>query len=162
MFVLPEAKLSELIAGEGRAAQCAGDIGRSGGFASSEPGGHKRAFQEKCQVVAREFGLTEREAEVMVLLAKGRTRARIQEELYLSSGTVATHARHIYQKVGVHSKQELLDVIESAGERPARKTEGTPRSLRAMDICLRVRGRALRVRMTRDKSARLKGLSNSY
>lgn len=120
MFVLPEAKLSELIAGEGRAAQCAGDIGRSGGFASSEPGGHKRAFQEKCQVVAREFGLTEREAEVMVLLAKGRTRARIQEELYLSSGTVATHARHIYQKVDVHSKQELLDVIESAGERPAR------------------------------------------
>ena len=162
MFALPGAKLSELIAGEGRAAQCAGDIGRSGGFASSEPGGHKRAFQEKCQVVAREFGLTEREAEVMVLLAKGRTRARIQEELYLSSGTVATHARHIYQKVGVHSKQELLDVIESAGERPARKTEGTPRSLRAMDICMQARGRALRVRMTRDKSARLKGLSNSY
>lgn len=120
MFALPKAKLSELIAGEGRAAQCAGDIGRSGGFASSEPGGHKRAFQEKCQVVAQEFGLTEREAEVMVLLAKGRTRARIQEELYLSSGTVATHARHIYQKVGVHSKQELLDVIESAGEWPAR------------------------------------------
>lgn len=120
MFVLPRAKLSELIAGEGRAAQCAGDIGRSGGFASSEPGGHKRAFLEKCQVVAQEFGLTEREAEVMVLLAKGRTRARIQEELYLSSGTVATHARHIYQKVGVHSKQELLDVIESAGERSAR------------------------------------------
>ena len=59
-------------------------------------------------------------AVLMVLLAKGRTRARIQEELYLSSGTVATHARHIYQKVGVHSKQELLDVIESAGERPAR------------------------------------------
>ena len=76
--------------------------------------------QEKCQVVAREFRLTEREAEVMALLAKGRTRARIQEELYLSSGTVATHARHIYQKVGVHSKQELLDAIESAGERSAR------------------------------------------
>ena len=30
------------------------------------------------------------------------------------------HARHIYQKVGVHSKQELLDVIELAGERAAR------------------------------------------
>lgn len=53
MFALPRAKLSELIAGEGRAAQCAGDIGRSGGFASSEPGGHKCAFQEKCQVVAQ-------------------------------------------------------------------------------------------------------------
>ena len=29
-----------------------------------------------------------------------------------------------------------------------------------MDICMQARGRALRVRMTRDKSARLKGLSN--
>lgn len=120
MFALPEAKLSKLMAGEGRAAQCVGDIGRSDGFVGSEPGGHKCAFREKCQVVAREFGLTEREAEVMVLLAKGRTRARIQEELYLSGGTVTMHARHIYQKVGVRSKQELLDVIESSGERAAR------------------------------------------
>lgn len=117
MFALPEAKLSELM-GVGTD----GVHGEDGaGLEPSEaPGGHKRAFQEKCQVVAREFGLTEREAEVMVLLAKGRTRARIQEELYLSGGTVATHARHIYQKVGVHSKQELLDVIESSGERAAR------------------------------------------
>lgn len=74
MFVLPEAKLSELM-GIGTD----GVRGEDGaGLEPSEaPGGHKRAFREKCQVVAREFGLTEREAEAMVLLAKGRTRARI-------------------------------------------------------------------------------------
>lgn len=74
MFVLPEAKLSELM-GVGTD----GVHGEDGaGLEPGEaPGGHKRAFQEKCQVVAQEFGLTEREAEVMVLLAKGRTRARI-------------------------------------------------------------------------------------
>lgn len=115
--MLPEAKLSELMGVGADGVHGEDGAGLEPGEA---PGGRKRAFQEKCQVVAQKCGLTEREAEVMVLLAKGRTRARIQEELYLSSGTVATHARHIYRKVGVHSKQELLDVIESAGERPAR------------------------------------------
>lgn len=101
MFVLPEAKLSELMGVGTHRVRGEDGAGLEPGEA---PGGRKRAFQEKCQVVAQEFGLTEREAEVMVLLAKGRTRARIQEKLYLSSGVVATHARHIYQKVGVHSK----------------------------------------------------------
>ncbi len=48
----------------------------------------------------------------MTLFAKGRSAARIQEELFISKGTVSTHLRHIYQKMDVHSKQELLDVIE--------------------------------------------------
>ena len=56
MFALPKAKLSELIAGEGRAAQCAGDIGRSGGFASSEPGGHKRRSRRNARLLRRNAG----------------------------------------------------------------------------------------------------------
>lgn len=74
MFVLPEAKLSEHM-GVGTD-RVRGEDG-AGLEPGEAPGGHKRAFREKCQVVAREFGLTEREAEAMVLLAKGRTRARI-------------------------------------------------------------------------------------
>lgn len=70
-------------------------------------------FQERCASVAKSFGLTPREAEVMALFAKGRSSSRIQEDLYLSKGTVSTHLRHIYQKMGVHSKQELLDIIEN-------------------------------------------------
>ena len=73
-------------------------------------------FQRRCKIAAEIYGLTPRETEIMILAAKGRTGARIQEELFLSRGTVTTHLRHIYQKMDVHSKQELLDVIERVSE----------------------------------------------
>lgn len=72
----------------------------------------KRSFQKCCQDVAKEYQLTPKETEIMILFAKGRSSARIQEDLFLSRGTVTTHLRHIYQKMDVHSKQEFLDVIE--------------------------------------------------
>ena len=34
-----------------------------------------------------------------------------RKELLLSKNTVATHVKHIYQKLGVHSKQEVLDLL---------------------------------------------------
>lgn len=70
-------------------------------------------FYECCMQLARSKGLTPRETEILLLFAKGRTNTRIQEELYISKGTVATHLQHIYRKADVHSKQELLDLIES-------------------------------------------------
>lgn len=78
--------------------------------ASDEP--RKRRFMEGCDIVAEEFGLTPREKELMILYAKGRTSANIQQELFLSRGTVTTHLRHIYQKMDIHSKSELIDAIE--------------------------------------------------
>lgn len=69
-------------------------------------------FKEKCAKLARDCGLTPRETEVLMLFAKGRSAARIQDELVISRGTVTTHLQHIYRKVDVHSKQELLDAIE--------------------------------------------------
>ncbi|ACV23283.1 LuxR family transcriptional regulator [Slackia heliotrinireducens] len=73
---------------------------------------HPTPFKDRCKEVAEEYGLTPRETEVMMLFAKGRTSARIQEELVLSRGTVTTHLQHIYQKMDVHTKQEFLDKIE--------------------------------------------------
>ena len=52
--------------------------------------------------------LTERERNVCALLVQGRDRAFIAERLGLSEGTVKTHVQHVYQKLGVHSKQELI------------------------------------------------------
>lgn len=72
----------------------------------------RRHFRDRCQEVAKEYGLSPKETEIMLLFAKGRSSGRIQEELYLSRGTVTTHLRHIYQKMNVHNKQEFLDVIE--------------------------------------------------
>ncbi|MEY8460437.1 LuxR family transcriptional regulator [Eggerthellaceae bacterium 24-137] len=65
-----------------------------------------------CASVASARGLSPRESEVLLLLAQGRSRTFIQSELFLSDGTVKTHIRHIYQKLDVHSKQELISLIQ--------------------------------------------------
>jgi len=69
--------------------------------------------EELCEKLADEGGLSKRERDVLPLLLKGRTIARIQEELFISAGTVNTHTRHIYQKLDVHDRQQLLDLAES-------------------------------------------------
>ena len=46
------------------------------------------------------------------MLAQGRSQPYIRDVLYLSKNTVSTHTRHIYKKLDVHSKQELLDLLE--------------------------------------------------
>ena len=63
--------------------------------------------------IAGEFHLSKRETEVFCLLAKGRDTAYIQEKLFISSGTVCSHRDRIYRKLDIHSKQELLDLVES-------------------------------------------------
>ncbi len=75
----------------------------------------ERAFRERCREVAHRFGLTERQEEVLYLLAKGRNTAYIQEELVISPHTVKAHTYAIYKKLDLHSQQELIDLVEAAG-----------------------------------------------
>lgn len=63
--------------------------------------------------IAERFGLSERERDVFVLLAEGRSSARIQEDLCIAAGTVNYHTRNIYQKLGVHSRQEVIDLVHA-------------------------------------------------
>ena len=44
--------------------------------------------------------------------AKGRTNAFIADELGVSFNTAKSHIRHVYVKIGVHTKSELLDLVE--------------------------------------------------
>lgn len=67
-------------------------------------------LQERCQ----EWGFTQREQEIIRLLAVGRTQPWIAESLGISENTVNTHVRRIYQKMGVHSRQELIDLVLNA------------------------------------------------
>ncbi len=52
--------------------------------------------------------LTARESDVLVELQQRRSNAQIAAELSISIETVRTHARHIYRKLGVSSRRELL------------------------------------------------------
>lgn len=53
-------------------------------------------------------GLTEREVEVLRMIALGHTNADIAEQLFLSVRTVETHRAHIQQKLGVGTRAELV------------------------------------------------------
>lgn len=62
------------------------------------------------------FGLSQRELELVELLLHGHTFKKAAELMRLSEGTVQTYAKKIYRKTGVHSKQELIDLIAQMNE----------------------------------------------
>lgn len=53
-------------------------------------------------------GLSEREVEVLRMIALGHTNAEIAETLYLSVRTVETHRAHIQQKLRLGTRSELV------------------------------------------------------
>ena len=65
--------------------------------------------------MGQRFGLTGREVEVLTLYALGHTQARVSEELKLSTNTVHTHIKRVYEKTDLHSRQEILDYISEYG-----------------------------------------------
>jgi DNA-binding CsgD family transcriptional regulator len=71
-----------------------------------------QATLEACLVLSSKYGLTPRESDVLMVLSRGYDVSRVQQELGISEGTALTHKRHIYQKLGIHSRSELLDTVE--------------------------------------------------
>lgn len=72
----------------------------------------KATFDERCRALASQYSLTPRELEVFQMLARGRDRAYIQEQLVVSRNTVKAHVKHIYAKLDIHSHQDLIDLVE--------------------------------------------------
>jgi LuxR family maltose regulon positive regulatory protein len=52
--------------------------------------------------------LTERELEVLRLLATGQSAPQIARALYVEVNTVRTHVKHLYGKLGVHSRDQAV------------------------------------------------------
>lgn len=65
---------------------------------------------------ARVFGLSSREEEVLSYLLRGRSLASISSELYISPNTVKTHVNHLYKKLDVHTREELMKRVEELRE----------------------------------------------
>jgi len=59
----------------------------------------------------RMLNLSEREAEIAVLIARGMANKQIAAELGISPATVRTHIYNLYQKVGARSRVELLNKL---------------------------------------------------
>ncbi|MDR1422338.1 MAG: LuxR C-terminal-related transcriptional regulator [Coriobacteriales bacterium] len=64
-------------------------------------------------MIARQYGLTHREEEVLSLLAENRSFAEIESTLYIAHGTLRVHVQHLYAKLDVHSKEEICVFINT-------------------------------------------------
>ena len=61
--------------------------------------------------MAKRYDLTPRETEVLLALLQGRSYTNIGYKLFISKSTVKTHANHIYAKLGVGSRDELIELL---------------------------------------------------
>ncbi len=72
----------------------------------------KQELADRCAEIARRYKLSAREEEVLLLLAQHKTVGIIERELVIANGTAKAHVRHIYQKLDIHTRQELFDLLD--------------------------------------------------
>lgn len=97
------------------------DFGSTWGIVAEDADHVRRtlSLDDQCRDLARFYGLTRREEDVLLLLAQGNDVASIGESLVLSRGTVRNHVQHVYRKFGVHSREELVARVGAEGSRLA-------------------------------------------
>lgn len=77
---------------------------------------HDQRLLDACKSLAREAGLSRREAEMVTLLAQGATPKKMADDLVLSITTIRTHIASAYRKLDVHSADELREMIRTRAE----------------------------------------------
>lgn len=82
-----------------------------GGEALDDEARRSDRLVERCDELVRAYGLTPREEEVLRELARRRESAAIAQNLMIAPGTLKAHTRHIYEKMGIHSREELYDLL---------------------------------------------------
>ena len=78
----------------------------------AEPLPAEKTLEDYCAELADTYSLTPREEEVCVMTSRGYSSSYIAEQLYISGSTVRFHQQNLYRKLGVHSKQELINFVE--------------------------------------------------
>jgi DNA-binding CsgD family transcriptional regulator len=78
-------------------------LGTAGGTTIAEPGNPEK------------LGLTQRQAEILQLLAEGKSTSQIADELFLSKTTVRNHVAHLMANLGVHTRVQAVVAAARAG-----------------------------------------------
>jgi DNA-binding CsgD family transcriptional regulator len=61
----------------------------------------------------KKYGITQREKEIILLIARGLANKQIAFELKISNVTIKNHIYNIYKKTGAQSKVELINLIST-------------------------------------------------
>ncbi len=72
------------------------------------------SLMRACAALAASRNLSQREEEVLSLLAQHKTARDIEHELCVANGTAKAHIRHVYQKLDIHTREELFVMVEAA------------------------------------------------
>lgn len=88
------------------------------GDAQQDDGNRETTLDERCALLQAAFSLTDRETDMVRMIAQGNSKQAIGEKLFLSENTVKSYTRNVYRKTGVHTKQSLIDMLY---ELPPRK-----------------------------------------
>lgn len=88
------------------------------GVQTNRPSEIRRAFLDQAVAsMAQTFKLSKREQEILGLYALGFTQEKIAQELHVSLSTAHTHITHIYAKTDMHSRQEIIDYLDTYTEK---------------------------------------------
>lgn len=83
-----------------------------GQLAAAVESGDGPTLEDRCKAVARTYGLTPREGEILQYLGRGHGSAYIANTLVVAESTVRSHVKSIYRKMDVSSREELLECID--------------------------------------------------
>lgn len=93
------------------------------GHETSEPAVHMTTevpasdpLSARCEELGSLYGLSPRELQVLELIGRGRDVGAIAEMLCLSRNTVRSHVSRLYSDLGVHNRQELIDLIDQSSD----------------------------------------------
>lgn len=75
---------------------------------------HALGRERACERLSASHGLTAREAEVLLMISEGNSKQAIADKLVVTLSTVQAHSKTIYRKLAVHSRQEVINLVNAA------------------------------------------------
>jgi DNA-binding CsgD family transcriptional regulator len=67
-----------------------------------------------CHLTAIQYALSPREEEILCYLVRGKSAKSLAAITYISYNTVKTHISHIYQKLNIHTREDLILLVETS------------------------------------------------
>ena len=79
---------------------------------SPEPPESVETLDQRIARLARDSGLSPRETEIVGYVGRGHSSVYVAKTLLISESTVYSHVRNVYRKLGVSSREELIQLPE--------------------------------------------------